>query len=229
VVALAYAWSIWTSSGWALRDSMRVLLYGSSQVPSRSTRRLVPVFVTSPPRCYEMDGLEGCDTQGVSTSSDIAPSDLAAASPNLPTFTSAYLKVDDVQYQFPADIRSATVLEDWIIQVEDALTEARNGVTAIAWPFVLAGLVGSLVILADVAESAHNFWTGFADSPYRTVVGLVLLCASIGAFVLTDQTTKNRKRLVTIRHAYLRRRRELVEGNPDLENEAATQPSATHD
>jgi hypothetical protein len=148
----------------------------------------------------------------VSKTPDIAPSDHPETSPALPVFTSAYLKINDDQYLAPAEIRSVDVLDDWIVKAEDAVTEARNGVTAIAWPFALAGMVGFLAMLADVADKAPNIWTSFAVSPYKSGVCFFLLTATIIAIVLSDRTSAERRRLIAIRHAYLRRRRELILG-----------------
>jgi len=152
---------------------------------------------------------------------DAIPLDPARQSPQLPALVSTSQKIDGVMYPAAADMESATVVEDWLLQIEDALTEARSGVTAISWPLALAGLVGFLALLADVADGAPSLLLAVAASPWKTVVCAALLLATIVAFRLSDETTEKRRKLVAIRSAYYRRRRELVEAQPAASSDDA--------
>lgn len=158
-----------------------------------------------------------------------APPDLASQSPRLSDLVSSTQKIDDDFYPAAVDLQSVTVAEDWIVRTEDALTEARNGVTAISWPLALAGLLGFLALLADVVDSAPNLWLAVVVSPWKSVVCGVLLVATITAFRLSDKTTEKRRKLVAIRSAYLRRRRELADGEFVPSGGEAPQPSSTAD
>ncbi|WP_377108256.1 hypothetical protein [Propionicimonas sp. T2.31MG-18] len=138
--------------------------------------------------------------------------DPARQSPQLPALVATAQEIDGVTYPAAADVDSAAVVEDWLLHVEDALIEARNGVTAISWPLALAGLVGFLALLADVADGAPSILQAVVASPWKSLVCAALLVATIVAFRLSDETTEKRRKLVAIRSAYFRRRRELVEG-----------------
>jgi hypothetical protein len=162
-------------------------------------------------------------------SAEIVPPDLASQSPQLPDLVLSTQKIDDDFYPPAADVQSLTVAEDWIVRIEDALTEARNGVTAISWPLALAGLLGFLALLADVVDSAANPWLAVVGSPWKSVVCGVLLVATVTAFRLAEETTEKRRKLVAIRSAYLRRRRELAAGQIASSEGAAPQPSSTAD
>lgn len=151
---------------------------------------------------------------GMRKSPEIVPSDLASQSPQLPDLVLSSQKIDDEFYPAAADVTSLTVAEDWIVRVEDALTEARNGVTAISWPLALAALLGFLALLADVVDGAPDLWMAIVGSPWKSVVCGALLVATVTAFRLSEETTEKRRKLVAIRSAYLRRRRELSTGQP---------------
>ena len=141
------------------------------------------------------------------------PPDLAGRSPQLPDLVLVPQTIDEDVYPLARELMSVAVAEDWIVKAEDALTEARNGVTAISWPFALAALLGFLAMLADVADSAPNVWLAIAASPWKSLVCGLLFVATIAAFKLSDETSDRRQKLVAIRSAYLRRRRELSDGN----------------
>lgn len=132
------------------------------------------------------------------------PLDPASQSPQLPALVSTCQKIDGVTYPAAADVESATVVEDWLLQIEDALTEARNGVTAISWPLALAGLVGFLALLADVADGVPSILQAVEASPWKSLVCAALLFATIAAFRLSEETTEKRRKLVAIRSAYFR-------------------------
>lgn len=132
-----------------------------------------------------------------------------AQSPALPDFTPAFLNVNDVHFPTPTEICSCDVLDDWLVKAEDSLTEARNGVTAIAWPLALAGLVGVLAMVADAVGGATSPWAALTSNPFKLGLIIFLFAATVVAFRLASSSSDERRRLTAIRHAYLRRRREL--------------------
>lgn len=111
------------------------------------------------------------------------------------------------------------------MRVEDALTEARNGVSAISWLLALAALLGFLALLADVVDGAPDLWMAIVGSPWKSVVCGAFLVATVTAFRLSEETTEKRRKLVAIRSAYLRRGRELSTGQPGSYVGNGPQPS----
>ncbi|MBB1496479.1 hypothetical protein J4N02_16205 [Propioniciclava sp. MC1595] len=138
-------------------------------------------------------------------------------SPPLAVAEDQHTVVWDESYPGPKQIDELAVLDDWLETVDQALVEARNGVTAISWPFAVGGLLALLAVLADAIDSVGSgslvTLTGwidlFAASPARLTVCAILAAFSIAAFKLAGQGSEARRTLVALRSAYLRRRRQL--------------------
>ena len=130
-------------------------------------------------------------------------------SPQLPALVLTPHHVDDVEYPAAGEVDSLGALDDWIALIDDALTEARNGVNAITWPLTVASLVGVLTLAADVFEGAADFLAAVTAHPGKSAVGLFLAAVAVAAFCLSNQVTEKRRKLSAIRRAYIRRRREL--------------------
>lgn len=127
--------------------------------------------------------------------------------------------VDVWDQSFPGalQIGDPDVLDDWLEAVDQALVEARNGVTAISWPLALGGILALLAVLSDIIDSAGiaslGRLSGWVDllraSPARLLICGILGVFALAAFRLAGQGTESRRRLVALRATYLRRRRQL--------------------
>lgn len=123
----------------------------------------------------------------------------------------------DQSYPGAQQIGDPDVLEDWLEAVDQALVEARNGVTAISWPFALGGLLALLAILSDLIDAVGvvslgelSGWIDLLEaSPARLLTCVTLGVFTFAAFQLAGQGAEARRTLVALRAAYLRRRRQL--------------------
>ena len=129
-------------------------------------------------------------------------------------------KIDDVVYPAAGEVDSLGALDDWIALVDDALTEARNGVNAITWPLTVASLVGILALAADVFEGASDFLAAVNAHPGKCVVGVFLAAVAVAAFCLSNEVTEKRRKLSAIRRAFIRRRRVNCSNGPAAPDDA---------
>lgn len=141
---------------------------------------------------------------------------LGQRSPALNIDETKPVMVADTWYPGAMSITEVGVVEDWLEHAEQALVEARNGVTAISWPLAFGSLLALLTLMCDaVDDGLDRLWTatGWASlitqHPSRWMICMLLVALTVAAFKVAGSGADERRRLVQVRASYLRRRREL--------------------